>query len=145
MLNIALSNIHCFALSCSTLSLFVRSFIHIFMPDGGGYSAAGIDFKKGNANAIVSLIFAYGIAQFGWGANNMGALLSGEMDRIRNAIYVQFGLYAFMFIYMKLIWRHVKLFPILDAPIDGKLRPGPLLILFECILLGVSIVSDIRT
>ena len=138
-------NLHWCALCLSTLSLFLRSFTHLFLPDGGSYSAAGMDLKKGNASAIVSIIFVYGIAQFGWGANNLTALLSGNLDRIKIAIYIQFGLYAFMFIHSKFIWKYVKQFPMISPPIDGKLRPGPMMFLVECILLCVCVAVDICT
>ena len=55
-----LQNYEYYTLSFCIFSLCIKVVGHLFLPDGGGFSMAGFDPKKGNADVIVLLLFLYG-------------------------------------------------------------------------------------
>ena len=54
-----------------TFSLCIKSLGHVLLPDGGAYSCAGFDLKKGNADIIVMILFLYGTSQIAWVGHNV--------------------------------------------------------------------------
>lgn len=109
-------------LSINTLILFVKSSLHIFLPDSGGYTIAG--FQLNGKEEIVTLLFIYGIVQKLLFLQYIVVLFySNDENLMEMMIYMQTFIGIFASFYIK-FWKHFKSHNLPKLPINNKLRPG---------------------